>query len=49
MSEFEVVIEQPNYNSNRPDWEVPSTSVGIHPVSGDQILLVSCDQPEIKT
>lgn len=31
---------------NKPDLEAPSTSAGILPASGDQILLVSCDQPE---
>lgn len=35
-------------NQNKPDLGAPSTSEGIHPASGDQIPLVSCDQPENK-
>lgn len=35
-------------NQNKPDLGAPSTSEGIHPASGDQVPLVSCDQPENK-
>jgi hypothetical protein len=38
----------PQNKNNKPDLEAPLTSVGIHPVSGDQIPLVSCEQPEIR-
>jgi hypothetical protein len=55
VSKIHIVTEQDNLkkkkkkkNQTKPDLEAPLTSVGIHPVSGDRIPLVSCEQPEIR-